>query len=292
MIDPTEPPLIRAAGRDVLLPMSRAADNPLMPSTLAYQRAGSGPPLVLIHGLGATKRVWKPQLERLARERDVIALDMPGFGDSAELRAGTPPTPAAMAAEISGFLEGLGIERPHVAGNSLGGWVALEMAKAGRAASACLISPAGLWQNPLGPRPADTRKLAQAIKPLVLAAARRDSTRAKMLGTVIARPQNVPQEDGIGLIRDWIDAPGYAASNEEMRRHVFEDPHLVEVPVTIAWGERDRLVAPPKPHRRPPGSRFVLLPGCGHTPNWDDPELVAGVLLEASAVAGAESQAA
>jgi pimeloyl-ACP methyl ester carboxylesterase len=130
------------------------------------------------------------------------------------------------------------------------------------------------------------------LKPAILAAAGRDSTRAKMLGTVVARPENVPQEDGIQMIRDWIEAPGYDASNAEMRRHVFEDPEKVSVPVTIAWGELDRLVRPPKSARRPPGTNFIVLPGCGHTPNWDDPELIAEVLLEASDPAAARRQPA
>lgn len=263
-----------------------------MQPRLAYNRVGSGPPLVLLHGLGATKLVWDPQLDGLALERDVVALDMPGFGESEPLGEEIPPTAAAMAEEIAVFLGGLDIERPHVAGNSLGGWVALEMAKAGNAASACLLSPAGLWQNPLGPRSVNTRGLAKRLKPLVLAAARHEPTRTKMLRTVVGRPENVPSEDGVRMISNWIDAPGYDASNAEMRRHVFEDPEEVRVPVTIAWGELDRLVAPPKPNRRPPGSRFVLLPGCGHTPNWDNPGLVTSVLLEASQVQDAESQAA
>jgi pimeloyl-ACP methyl ester carboxylesterase len=279
-----------------VIPVAPTPDNQGMTGDeqphIAYERAGSGPPLVLIHGLGATRLVWKPQIESLARERDVIALDMPGFGDSEPMPAGTPPTAAAIGAVISDFLAGIGIERPHVAGNSLGGWVALEMAKAGKAASACLISPAGLWQHALGPRQVNTRGFAKLTKPLLLAAARRDSTRAKMLGTVVARPQNVPEADGLQMIRDWIEAPGYDASNAEMRRHVFEDPEKVEVPVTIAWGELDRLVRPPRSERRPPGSCFVVLPGCGHTPNWDDPELITRVLLEASDPAAAEAHAA
>ncbi len=250
---------------------------------IAFERAGNGEPLLLIHGLGATRLVWKPQIERLGRERDVIAIDMPGFGQSAPLANGASPAPAALAGTIARFCSSLGIDRPHVAGNSLGGWVALELAKAGAAASACLISPAGLWQNPLGPRSIDTRRIAKLLRPLILTLARGKRTREGMLRSVIGRPEKVPAADGLQLIRDWIDADGYEASNEEMRRHVFEDPHEVKVPVTIAWGELDRLVAPPKRHRRPPGAEFVVLPGCGHTPNWDDPELVARILLESSA---------
>lgn len=258
---------------------------------IAFERVGSGAPLVLIHGLGATRLVWKPQMEPLAGERDVVAIDMPGFGESDVLPDATPPTAAAMATAVAAFCSSLGIERPHVAGNSLGGWVALEMAKAGTAASACLISPAGLWQNPLGPRSVDARGVARLLRPLLLTLARGRRARERMLGTVIARPENVSPEVGRQLIRDWIDAPGYDASNEEMRRHVFEDPHEVTVPVTIAWGERDRLVKPPKPHRRPPGADFIVLPGCGHTPNWDDPELITRLLLEASGRSAAGEEA-
>ncbi len=254
------------------------------PPRIAYRRAGSGPPLVLIHGLGATKLIWKPQLEALARERDVIALDMPGFGDSEPARRAAAPTAAALGADDRRLPRaGSGSSaRTSPATRSAAGsrW---RWRRPGDAASACLISPAGLWQNPLGPRTVNTRGVAQGPE---AAAARRGPQRRPrgrgMLRTVVARPANVPAEDGLRMIRDWIEAPGYEASNAEMRRHVFEDPESVAVPVTIAWGELDRLVRPPSRTRRPPGSRFVVLEGCGHTPNWDDPELVTELLLESS----------
>jgi len=69
-----------------------------------------------------------------------------------------------------------------------------------------------------------------------------------------------------------------------MRTHLFDPTDYPEdVPVTIAWAEHDHLVGPPKPNRRPAQARFVVLPGVGHTPTWDDPELVARTLLEGSA---------
>jgi pimeloyl-ACP methyl ester carboxylesterase len=247
---------------------------------IVYERAGSGPPLVLIHGLGATRKIWRPQMERLARERDVIALDMPGFGDSPLL--GETPTPWALGAAITRLCGEIGVERPHLAGNSLGGWVALEMAKAGEASSVCLISPAGLWKRPLGPRNVDSRRWARRLRPFVRVAVRNRASRLAMLRTTVGRPQNVPIPDANALIGSWIDAPGYDAANAEMRRYVCEDLDRVTVPTTIAWGELDRLVGPPKPQRRPPGSRFVKLEGCGHTPNWDAPELISDLLLETS----------
>lgn len=253
-----------------------------MSGTLAHDRLGEGPPLVLIHGLGGTRTIWRPQLQALAREREVIAVDMPGFGASPPLPDGRPATAAALGEEIAATLELLGIGEADLAGNSLGGWVALEMARAGRARSLCLISPAGLWRQPLGPRSFDLRGLAARLRPLLPLAVRSARVRRRLLAGTVGRPERVPREEALAMIRSWIDAAGYDAANEQMRAGIFEHPDEIPVPTTIAWGELDRLVGPPRPERRPPESRFLVLEGCGHTPNWDDPELIARVLLEAS----------
>lgn len=263
---------------------SEPIPEPLRAAGIAYRRGGEGPPLLLIHGLGATREIWRPQIERLARERDVIAVDMPGFGDSPPLEEAA--TPWALGEAITRMCVEIGFERPHVAGNSLGGWVAIEIAKGGDAASLCLISPAGLWRRPLGPRTVDSRKWAKRLRPLLGAALRNRRVREAMLRTTVGRPENVPIDDARAMTLAWIDSPGYDAANAEMRRYVCEDLDRVDVPTTIAWGELDRLVGPPRPERRPPGSRFIELEGCGHTPNWDAPELIAELLLETSATGG------
>ena len=106
-----------------------------------------------------------------------------------------------------------------------------------------------------------------------------------MLRTFAAHPERIPVEQGRALVLGWIDASGYVGANRAMRTHLFDPSgYPDDVPVTIAWGELDRLVGPPKPERRPAGARFLTLPGVGHTPTWDDPELVARTLLEGSTV--------
>lgn len=251
---------------------------------ISYERAGAGEPLLLIHGLGGTKSIWEPQMEALARHRDVVAIDMPGFGGSAVLADEEPAGAGALAKKVASFCAALGIERPHVAGNSLGGWVALELAKHDRARSLCLISPAGLWRRPLGSRLVNTRGLAKLLKPVLSRLVRSEGARARMLRTVVGRPEKVPLEDAIELVEGWLEAPGYASANSQMRGSMFEGVERIRVPTTIAHGELDRLVAAPKPDRRPRGARFIVLEGCGHTPNWDNPELVSRVLLKASGV--------
>jgi pimeloyl-ACP methyl ester carboxylesterase len=251
---------------------------------VAVSATGGREPLVLIHGLGGTKTVWDPVLDLLAAEREVIVLEMPGFGVAPPLPDTVEPTAANLAAALRERCLGLGVERPHVAGNSLGGWVALEMGRAGWAASVTTLSPAGLWRAPLGERKGDTRRWARRLRPLIAGALWVPPLRRRMLATFAARPERIPHAAGRELVLGWIDASGYEGANRAMRSHVF-DPrgYPPQVPVTIAWAELDRLVGPPKPARRPSGARFVVLPGVGHTPTWDDPELVAQTLLEGSA---------
>jgi pimeloyl-ACP methyl ester carboxylesterase len=240
-------------------------------------------PLLLLHGLGGSRVVWEPVLELLEAEREVIVLDMPGFGAAAPLPAGIEPSAANLAAATSARLGELGVERPHVAGNSLGGWVALEMGREGWAASVTTLSPAGLWRRPLGPRRRDPHVTAGRVRPLVSLALRFRRPREAMLSTFAARPERIPSPQGRELVLGWIDASGYRGANRAMRTHLFDPSGYPEdVPVTIAWGERDRLVGPPKPERRPAGARFLILPEVGHTPTWDDPALIARTLLEGS----------
>lgn len=253
---------------------------------IAYDRTGTGDPLVLIHGLGGSRRIWIPVIDRLAAERDVVAVDLPGFGESPELPGGVAPTAANLGAAVAELIAELGIERPHLAGNSLGGWTALELAKTGIAASVCAISPAGLWRRPLGARRVDSRGWAHRLRPLLPLLLFSARTRASLLRTTVARPERLSRAEAMALVYDWLDAPGYEAANREMRSHVFEHPELVTVPTTVAWGTEDRLVGQPKRERMPPGARYVELRGLGHTPTWDDPPQVAELLLDSSSGGG------
>ena len=116
-------------------------------SALAYTRTGSGAPMVLLHGIGSWRHAWDPVLPALAERFDVIAVDLPGFGESDQLPAGAEASQAALAAAVAGLLDELGVTAPHIAGNSLGGWVALEIARIRQPASVTLLSPAGLWRG-------------------------------------------------------------------------------------------------------------------------------------------------
>jgi pimeloyl-ACP methyl ester carboxylesterase len=246
---------------------------------LAYDRLGQGPPLLLLHPLGADRRAWDPILDHVTPHREVLAVDLPGFGGSPPLRE--TPTPRALAETVAAFLESIGVARPHVAGNSLGGWVALELALAGHARSATAIAPAGLWARPLAPKRGIARHLTRALLPALDHFAATGYGRRLLLARSVARPERVPADAAAHLVRSYLTAPGFKAVNDAMRAGRFEGLERIRVPVTLAWSEHDGLVKPPA--WLPPTVASRVLEGCGHIPMWDEPAEVAGLLVASSA---------
>jgi pimeloyl-ACP methyl ester carboxylesterase len=246
--------------------------------TIAYDRAGDGPPLVLLHPLGADRRVWDPIVGPLAATHEVIAIDLPGFGESLPLRC-TTPTPRALAEAVAALLDELAIQRPHVVGNSLGGWVALELALAGGAGRVTAIAPAGLWSAPLTPKSSLAHRLARTLEPLIEPAARTRRGRRLLLSGSVAYPERIPGRDAAHLVHAYAHAPGFIAVNDAMRAATFTALDRIHCPVTLVWPEHDRLVA--RPSRLPGNVTSVTLPGAGHVPMWDAPAALVA-LIEAA----------
>jgi pimeloyl-ACP methyl ester carboxylesterase len=247
---------------------------------LGIDRSGSGPPLVLLHPLGADRKVWRPVTALLAGEREVVAVDLPGFGDSPPLEGPGEPTPAALAEAVAVGLAAHGIVDFDVAGNSLGGWVALELGLAGRARSVVAIGPAGLWPEPLPPRRGAARTAARIALPFAGLLTRVPALRRVVMAMFVAHPERMPARAARDLIRAYALAPGFAEVNAAMRANRFSGLGRMPVPVTLAWPEHDRLVA--RLRHPPPDVRTVILRDAGHLPMWDDPRQVAALLLSPS----------
>jgi pimeloyl-ACP methyl ester carboxylesterase len=252
---------------------------------IAHDRTGTGPALVLLHPLGADRHVWAPVVPALAVERTVVTVDLPGFGGTPPLN-GVTPTPEALAGAVAAGLAELELPtdaegRLHVAGNSLGGWVALELALRGIAASVTAIAPAGLWSKPLVPKASVGHLLARALEPVALAAVGTGPGRRALLTGSIVHPERMSATQARSLLRAYARAPGFVAVNNAMRAGHFVKLAQITVPVTLVWPEHDRLVR--RPAALPGRVRNVDLPDAGHIPMWDAPALLAQTMLEGSA---------
>lgn len=254
---------------------------------LAFERRGTGAPLILIHGIGHHWQAWLPVMDRLAASRDVIAIDLPGFGVSPELPGGAPYTVEALADAVESFCAMLGLREPHVAGNSLGGYLALELASRGVVRTATALSPAGFWSraellwcqtvlrslraSAVGLSPSQAVQVADS--PLL---------HALSAGLLVAHPSRLSPTALLASSQALASAPGFDETLDSFSS--IMPPAPPKAPITIAWGEHDRLLLRRQAVRAAKwsGRRVKLLRGCGHVPMSDDPELVAKVLLDAS----------
>jgi pimeloyl-ACP methyl ester carboxylesterase len=267
---------------------------------LNHHRTGGGEPLVLIHGIGSRWQVWNPVLARLEAEREVIALDLPGFGSSPLPPPGTPPGVLSLTDLVSEFLDSLELEQPHVAGNSLGGWIALELARRGRVRSAAALSPGGFFNQREANYARRFLKLmvwsARGLAPRAEQVTRSKAGRTLAFGAVTFRPARIPPEDAALHLLGIAEAPWFDETLSTIAStDRFEGGEQITVPVTVAWGEHDRLLLPRQARRAQraiPRARVITLTGCGHVPTYDDPEQTAQVLLEASSERTADRQPA
>lgn len=258
---------------------------------LEHHRVGSGEPVVLVHGVGSRWQVWAPVLGALAAHHEVVAVDLPGFGASAP--DGTVPGIEPLAVRLEAFFAELGLDRPHVAGSSMGGAIALELARRGSVRSATAISPAGFWtprerEWAIGSLQASLR-LLPVLRPALGALAATAVGRTLLFEQYFRRPWRLGADEVVATVEALVGSASTPRALELFREYAFRAAdELRGVPVTIAWGDHDYLLLTrqrDRARRLLPRARHVELPGCGHLPFSDDPQLLATVLL-----AGARSE--
>jgi pimeloyl-ACP methyl ester carboxylesterase len=248
-------------------------------------------PLVLLHALGMSARVWDDVRPLLDSEHEIVALTALGHRGGAE-PARRPVTVADMVDDAERALDELGLERPHIAGNSIGGWMAIELARRGRARTVCALSPAGSWHAGTAEQTDGVRKIRRSIagarlgRPLPMRFVFRSATARRLtLREAAQHGDRLSAAQVDEATRDLLActvADDLLVTDEEIAPL---DP--LPCPVTLAWSGEDRIlpldVNGAIARKRLPQARFVVLPGVGHVSMIDDPAGVADAILRAAA---------
>ena len=246
--------------------------------SVRYWEAGSGPPIVLVHGLANSVLTWRKNIEPLGRNFRVIALDLPGHGlsDMPKVRFDLPTG----AAFLDAFLDKMGVERAHLAGNSMGGAIALELAltRPERAASVTLADSAGLGRE-------ISVLLRLGALPLLGEYARRPTLKGvrNLVRWMVHDPSLVDEDELLvrlrylkrrgsaqALLRYLRTGVGLFGQRPGTRRNASL-PSL-SVPTLIVWGAQDPLFPVEQARgaeRAIPGAKLHVFDACGHWPQYE-----------------------
>ncbi len=256
---------------------------------LRYDVAGAGPTLMLVHGVVHRRQAWDPVLDLLTPYRRVVTVDLPGHGESDDLDVFGAQRLLQFTdrlAELVGEFEAS--DGPvHVAGNSLGGYLAMCLAARGEVASATALSPAGFWNGPAAQARSLTkfailRTAAAGLGKRAPAAFRSRFVRYPSLAPFFAHPSRVSYEAAIVDLNSLLTNTTLGGVDGTFPLPALTSPI---VPVTVAWGTRDLILPYRNRHNvldHFPHARLISVPGVGHVPMGDNPELIASILLSGS----------
>ncbi len=259
-------------------------------ATTITQTSDSHPPLVLIHGLGSAATGFKPIVSNLSQSFRVITVDLPGHGQSPFIQ-GLAMDPQSLGRAIFDTIDSeYGIAQFHVVGNSLGGWIALEMAaeQPGRITSLTGLAPAGLWVQPASGRlPSEARSfyLAKALKPFVKVGLRAMALRKIGFASVSPQWQELSYEICYDASMAMGNCTGYFPAWDGMLGRRFDSSVDSSVPVTILFGDTDNTLPYPVSQERslaPSHSTWLVIDQCGHAPMWDHPDLIVKIIRQTS----------
>jgi pimeloyl-ACP methyl ester carboxylesterase len=253
-------------------------------------RAGSGPPLVCLHGFTGTWRAWDLVLPALERHHDVLAPTLLGHAGGPPL--GGEASESLVVDAVERAMDEAGFETAHLVGNSLGGYVALQLAARGRAESVVALAPAGGWavgDESFRETLRFFETLYAQLQPLAAHAdaiastpeGRRGATRA-----ITTNYEHIPADLVAHIIRGVARCDGALALIEYANREGYDlDAQRVDCPVRVVWGSDDRMLPWPSSAARYrshwlPHADWVELDGVGHCPQLDVPletsELILG----------------
>ena len=252
-------------------------------------RGGSGPPLVCLHGFTDTWRTWELVLPALERRHDVLAPTLAGHAGGPAVTG--PMTSGLLADAVEAAMDEAGFATAHLAGNSLGGYVALQLAARGRARSVVALAPGGGWADgdasyrEVLALQADLLERAKPAAPRAEAFVATPEARRRATRDITVRFEHLPAELLAHQLRGVAACDGVVPMVEYVKRAGYTlDAERIECPVRIVWGTGDRVLGWPRTAARYrddwlPNADWVELDGVGHCPQLDVPLEAAELIL-------------
>ena len=254
-----------------------------------YIRRGAGKPLLLIHGIGGSWRSWQTILDGLAVEREVIAVDLPGHGETPGLRGAT--TIASLADVVTAFLSKNNLTNIDVVGSSMGARLVLELARRGGVVGSVVsLDPGGFWQGwqiPFFYHSINLSiKLVRALQPVMPQLTGNSFSRSLLFAQFSARPWKIPPKVALDEMRSFAASPVF---NELLYNLAYGEEqkgapkNSISKPLIIGWGKRDRVCLPSQSKlalEKFPDAKLYWFERCGHFPQWDQPEETIRLILE------------
>ncbi|HZQ80434.1 MAG TPA: alpha/beta hydrolase [Gaiellaceae bacterium] len=252
----------------------------------SLHRGGSGPPLVLVHGFTDTWRGWELVLPALERHHDVLAPTLPGHAGGPPLGE---PGPGTLADGVEHALDEAGFERAHIVGNSLGGYIALQLAERGRAESVVALAPAGGWGDFEVEHAQVVDFFTESRELIVNAAPYADSImstpegRRRATEFTAVRYEHIPADLLAHQLRGAARCESPALLELSERERFPLDASRIDCPLRIVWGREDRVLPWPGAAARwraeLPHADWIELDGVGHCPQLDIPDETAELIL-------------
>lgn len=255
-----------------------------------YIRCGTGKPLLLIHGLGGHWQSWAPILADLATTREVIAVDLPGFGQTPKLAGDT--SIRTLANETAAFLDAHGLNGTDAVGSSMGARLVLELARRGGiVGGAVALNPGGFWQG--WERHAFfssiylSIRLLRLLRPVLPSVCANPLGRALLLAQFSAKPTKLTPDIVSDELCSYVAAPAF---DELLRQLAYGEEqqgtprNSIAHPLVIGWGRRDRVCFPRQARRALalfPDAQLHWFDRCGHFPHWDAPAETTQLILGA-----------
>ena len=227
-------------------------------------------------------------MDGLAARREVIAIDLPGFGE-------TPPLDrevsiATLTDSVAAFIKNQGLDGVATAGQSMGARIVLELARRGVGGDAVALDPGGFWSDRelalFGATLRPSIALVRVLRGVLPALLGNPVTRTALLAQLSAHPWRLARQTVLSDVRGLADSPGVGAAMDALThgpKQLGAPAGTVPGRVTIGWGRRDLVTLPRQAQRATaafPDAVLHWFPKCGHFPQWDAPDAAIRLILE------------